>query len=550
MKKRLFPAIGADRSPLHFIRQTGLFLLFILLTTQVVLAQSSANPSLLQLKGTRSWIKVTWIQPANATSYRVYWSVTNKQPNTPGATLPANSNRYYIQQVKPATKYYIWVETTTPEKKGKTLTGNVITQTKWSIDSQEVRQLDIPSSAAVPAGMKLFWHDEFNDEMLDRNKWHTVYYSNIDFLNKVNMDAMLGDSLPEAAYHFSGHSIDIFTNDSLPLKAYYPANGRKISSLQTYDWRTNENLLDNSRGGYFEVRVKRSFTGKPQGLNTAYWFDSPGPDLKYYLQEGTTRNGTTGVRPKGQVFEIDVFENLDAQFVLHGHVDSLGNFVHNLNTHIATGIEHKDQWVTHGILWTPTSISHYINGKLIKAYTNKHEIYSPNHFMNVFLGSYGGGGSVHMEVDYIRGYQWALEGGNELPNPGFEANDNLLPWEGNGTLTQTGIRSGKQALVLKPGQEIEQYVYLNNNTDYKLSYWQQGNGEVYTTVEDMKLVTGDLTPTASLRTAAGNTFKNHTLNFHSGKEYGHDMKTVHIHFKNTGKNDIILDDVTIIKSNK
>ncbi|RAJ80339.1 glycosyl hydrolase family 16 [Chitinophaga dinghuensis] len=549
MKKRLFPAFCADHNLLRMIRHTGLLLLSFMMIHQVVLAQSSANPSRLQLKGTRSWIKASWKKQA-AANYGVYWSTSHHQPSSPGIILPANTDKYYIQNVQPGTKYYVWVEMCFPEMKGKTIQGNVITETKWSIDSQEVRQLDIPSSAAVPAGMKLFWHDEFNDELLDKNKWHTVYYSNIDFLNKVNMDAMLGDSLPQAAYHLSGHSIDIFTNDSLPVKAYYPASGRKISSLQTYDWRTNENLLDNSRGGYFEVRVKRSFTGKPQGLNTAFWFDSPGPDLKYYLQEGTTRQGTTGVRPKGQVFEIDVFENLDAQFVLHGNVDSLGNFVHNLATHIATGVEHNNEWVTHGILWTPTSISHYINGKLIKAYTNKHQIYSPNHFMNMFLGSYGGGGSVHMEVDYIRGYQWELEGGNELPNPGFEANEQLLPWEGTGTLTQMGVRSGKHALLLKPGQEIEQYVYLNNNTDYTLSYWQKGNGEVHTTIADMKLVTGELIQTATAHTSAGNNFRQQILSFHAGKEYGQNMKTVRLHFINNGKNDIVLDDITIRKSRK
>ena len=38
----------------------------------------------------------------------------------------------------------------------------------------------------------------------------------------------------------------------------------------------NENLLDNSRGGYFEVKVRRNSSGNPEGINTAFWFDSPG----------------------------------------------------------------------------------------------------------------------------------------------------------------------------------------------------------------------------------------------------------------------------------
>ncbi|WP_206197668.1 family 16 glycosylhydrolase [Terrimonas sp.] len=87
------------------------------------------------------------------------------------------------------------------------------------------------------------------------------------------------------------------------------------------------------------------------------------------------------------------------------------------------------------MLWTPTSIKHYINGTLIKAYTDKHQVYSPNHCMNVLLGSYGGGGTVNMEVDYIRYYQWPLKNGNELPNPGFEDGGTVSPWEGDGMLT-------------------------------------------------------------------------------------------------------------------
>ncbi|MBC9914611.1 fibronectin type III domain-containing protein [Chitinophaga varians] len=523
------------------------YLLF--LTSTGLQAQDLSAPANLRLTGTRSWIRVDWEdKTSHETGYHLYWSDNNRKPATPIATLPANSTRFYIQQVKGNTRYHVWVEAFDDRRHSKPLTGTVLTNTRWSLDPAEARQLDISSSAAVPEGMALFWHDEFNDSLLDRNKWHTTYYSNIDYLRKDNLEAMRNGTLPEAAYTLNGRTINIFTNDSLPAKAFYPSNGRKISSLQTYDWRTNENLLDNSRGGYFEVRVKRSFTGKPQGLNTAYWFDSPGPDLKYYLQEGTTLEGVTGVRPKGQVFEIDVFENIDAQFVLHGHVDEKGQFVHNLNTHIAKGFEHKDQWVTHGILWTPNSIKHYINGQLIKAYTDKHQIYSPNHAMNVFLGAYGGGGSVSMEVDYIRGYQWPLEGNNELPNPGFDANTSLLPWEGNGTLTNG--RNGSHGLLLKPGQEMEQYVYLNNDANYQLTYWQQGNSPLHAAVANMKLVTGELQQAAAQTQSGKNTFTRQQLHFQTGKEYGHNMKTVRIYFKNTGQQEIILDDVIISKTDK
>nr|WP_121272884.1 family 16 glycosylhydrolase [Pedobacter schmidteae] len=524
-------------------------LLFLLLFfTTGACAQAPVVPGSLKLLGTRSWIRVQWTdRAADEQGFRVYWSAENKKPAQPGAVVGKDIQRYYIENVKAESTYYIWLEAYNQHGASASLTARVTTVKSWSLDKDELQSLSVASSAAVPEGMELFWNDEFNDLLLNRNKWSTNYYSNIDLLKKDNLALMLQDSLPQPAMRFNGSTIHLFTNDSVPLKSFYPASGRKISSIQTYDWRTNENYLDNSRGGYFEVRVKRWSTGKPQGVNTAFWFDSPGPDLRNYLQKGTVLDGVAGVRPKGQVFEIDVFEMLNAQFVLHGHVSEKGEFIHNLATHIAEGYTHIGTWVTHGILWTPNSIKHYINGKLIKAYDNPHEIYSPNHFMNVFLGSYGAGGSVDMEVDYIRGYQWPLTGGNELPNPGFEANANLLPWGGTGTLSLATKRSGNSALVLQPGQHMEQYVYLNNHTDYKLRYWLQGQGKVELKAENITLVEGK-TESAFAQVAEGNAvFKEQVLLFKTGSEYSDYKKTVKIKFTNTGGGAVVIDDVTVVK---
>ncbi len=410
------------------------FFVVFSLTATGSYAQLPVAPSHLKLSGTRSWIKTEWKDDEkDNTGFNVYWSTTHEKPDSPSMVLPAQKRACYIQPVKVATTYYVWLESFNRQGKSKALADKVLTTKAWTMDAEEAASLDIPSSVAVPAGMQLFWHDEFNDSLLNRNKWFTDYYSTLDFFRKVKRKELLRNTLPQAAYKLNGHTIDLFVNDTLPAEDF--ENGKKISSIQTYDWSTGENLVDNSRGGYFEVRVKRNYTGHPEGLNTAYWFDSPGPDLKYYLQQGTEVEATKGIRTPGQLFEIDVFENLDAQFVLHGNVDASGHFIHNLATDIAYGVEHRGQWVTHGVLWTPTSIKHYINGRLIKSYDDKHHIYSPNHFMNILLGSYGKGGSVNMEVDYIRGYQWPLKEGNELPNPGFEYSDtSFLPWEGTGTL--------------------------------------------------------------------------------------------------------------------
>ncbi|WP_448633424.1 family 16 glycosylhydrolase [Pedobacter panaciterrae] len=523
-------------------------LFFLLFITAGAIAQTPAVPLNLKTLGTRSWIRLEWTgRAADQLGFKVYWSEQNRKPALPGATIGSNLQRYYIQDVKEETQYYVWLEAYNKTGSSKPLCAKVTTTKKWQLDRDELRNLDIASSSAVPDGMEVFWNDEFNDDLLNRNKWSTNYYSNIDFLKKDNLSLMLHDSLPQPGMSFNGRSIHLFTNDVVPVRSFYPASGRKISSIQTYDWRKNENYLDNSRGGYFEVRVKRSSSGKPQGVNTAFWFDSPGPDLKYYLQQGTLLDGISGIRPAGQVFEIDVFENLDAQFVLHGHVDEHGAFQHNLATDIAEGFTHVDQWVTHGVLWTPSSIKHYINGKLIKAYDNKNQIYSPNHFMNVFLGSYGAGGSVDMEVDYIRGYQWPLLKGNELPNPGFDANKNLSPWEGTGELTSDVKRNGDHALLLNPGQYIEQYVYLNHSTAYQLELWMKGKSHLEATVQNVTQVSGVLDKGSKFEVSGANNFSVKTLKFKTGSEYLNHMKTVKVRFLNTGSSTVILDDVKVSK---
>lgn len=519
-------------------------LLFLLLFfTTGACAQAPATPEGLKLLGTRSWIRLQWTDKAsNEQGFRIYWSAVNKKPENPAAIAGADVQVYYIEHVKEQTTYYVWVEAYNQQGTSTALSGAVTTIKTWKLDKDELKSLSIASSAAVPQGMELFWNDEFNDMLLNRNKWTTNYYSNIDLLKKDNLSLMLHDSLPQPGMSFNGSAIHLFTNDSVPLKSFYPVSGRKISSIQTYDWRTNENYLDNSRGGYFEVRVKRGSSGKPQGVNTAFWLDSPGPDLRNYLQKGTVLNGVAGVRPKGQVFEIDVFEMLNAQFVLHGHVSEKGEFIHNLATHIAEGYNHIDNWVTHGILWTPNSIKHYINGKLIKAYDDPHQIYSPNHFMNVFLGSYGAGGSVDMEVDYIRGYQWPLTEDNELPNPGFEANSSLLPWEGTGRLSAHVKRSGNSALMLQPGQFMEQYVYLKNDAPYKLRYWLAGEGKVELKAENIQQVEGKTESVFKHVVWATPAFKEQVLEFKTGKEYSNYMKTVKIKFSNVGNSAVMIDD--------
>ncbi len=492
-------------------------------------AQSPAPPSGLKTLGTRSWIRLTWQDnAADELGYNVYWSTSSVKPSAPGAVVPAGKNRFYIENVNAETTYHVWVEAYGDSGVSTDLRGSVKTVKNWVLDPGEAAGLSIPSSAAVPEGMELFWHDEFDDEKLNRNKWSTNYYSTGDLpMWKVSVN-----SRPQPIMSFDGSSITLLGKGI-------------ISSIQTYDWGTDENLLDNSRGGYFEVRVRRNkLDPKGPAPNTAFWLDAPGPDLKRYMEEGKTAFGVTGIRPRGQVFEIDVFELLNAQFVMHGKVAADGKFKGNLATHIAGWYNHIDNWVTHGVLWGPGIVSHYINGGLIREYRDKNAIYSPNHFMNVLLGAYING---KMEVDYIRGYRWPLEGGNELPNPGFEGNETLLPWEGSAARSTTKKRSGKAAVVLAGGQAITQYVYLDNNTDYRLAYWLQGNGDLEIRAENITAVTGAPTGTFVKRKAAEASFSRDSLDLKTERMYGTDLKVVKVTFTNVGRDEIVLDDIELIK---
>ena len=511
-------------------------------------AQTKNLQSDIQLLGTRSWIRIDWDDEKDVNQYQIYYTTGNKKPAQSSITLNTDTKQFYIQNIQPNTKYHVWVDGVSKGKIKEVFKGTVITQKNWIIDPKELKELESnPSSAAVPKGMKLFWQDEFNDALLNLNKWTTHYFSSLNYLSNISKNEMLENKLPQPAYILNGKTINLYVSDTLPTRLYVPTGSQKISSIQTYDWRTHENLLDNSRGGYFEVKVKRSKTGTPKGTNTAFWFDSPGPDLKYYLEKGTEAYGVKGIRPTGQLFEIDVFEELNAQFVLHGNVDKNGKFVHNLATHIAKGFQHENNWVTHGMLWTPTSIKHYINGELMGEYADKHKIYSPNHFMNVFLGTYGSQGGVNMEVDYIRYYTWPLTQGNELPNPGFEDSQNLAPWEGTGNI-QAGVgKNNSIAAILKPGETVEQYIYLKNNVNYRLNYWAKGKGLLQVTVNNVKEVSGELTEITKANSNAKSSFMQHNVSFTTDKDFKDNMKTVQVMFTNTGKNNIILDDITIKK---
>ena len=399
-----------------------------------------------------------------------------------------------------------------------------------------------PTSEALPQGMKLVWNDEFNGSQLDTTKWWDRYFSSLDWSNQDALQAMKDKNLPPADYEFTGSSIILRATNNL-----YPGANRQISSIQTYNWETNTNLMENAIGGFFETRIRRDIGQDGDKVNIAFWFDSPGPDLKYYLEEGGQAFDTQGIRPRGQLFEIDLCEYITTEIVLHGNVDPEGKFERNIGHYIHKG-DFKGKWVTHSMLWLPAGLKFYIDGKLIAEWWDPNDIKSPNHAMNMFFGAYGIN-DVSMEVDYVRYYQWDTEDGNLLPNGSFEYSDNIFPWEGTGSISKDNPHTGKQALKLMPGEKIEQLIYLDPNTDYKLDLWAKGNSDIIIEATNIKAVVGTHEISTKLDTPLSSKYENRSINFSTLNEHEGNKRTVKISIINTGKEEVTLDSASISQLN-
>jgi len=102
-------------------------------------------------------------------------------------------------------------------------------------------------SQTVPTGMKMVWNDEFNDHKLDTTKWFTSYYSTLDYYYRTNFDDFRTDNLPEPAMLFTDSTLILRTNDRIPERTFWES-GRKISSIQTYDWNSNTNKMPDNVG--------------------------------------------------------------------------------------------------------------------------------------------------------------------------------------------------------------------------------------------------------------------------------------------------------------
>lgn len=404
------------------------------------------------------------------------------------------------------------------------------------------------TSGALPKGMRLVWADEFDGPELDRSKWSSNYYSQLNFLNKDNFEAFRKDSLPQPYMEFTGGSVILKVDDCHPETPFW-TGGRKISSIQTYDWNSGWNGMPDNIGGYFEARIRRSAVKDTKGLNTAFWYDSPGPDSRYYIEAGNTIDGVKGWRPRGQVFEIDLCEYLNTEIVLHGNVAPDGEFQGNIGHFVIPG-DYRDKWVTHGMLWTPRGLKFYIDGKPVAESWDPNDIKSPNHGMVMFFGAYGYDGMASVEVDYARHYQWSLEEGNELPNGGFEYAGALFPWEGGGKVGREAARTGEYGLLVQPGESVCQYVYADPSCNYEVSFYGKGRrGRLDVEAACIRSVSGEVLSEGS---DSGNfrldgRFRRHSLQIMTPADHPGHKATVRITLTNRGNVPVAVDDIVLSK---
>jgi hypothetical protein len=200
------------------------------------------------------------------------------------------------------------------------------------------------------------------------------------------------------------------------------------------------------------------------------------------------------------------------------------------------------------MLWSPAGLKFYVDGELKVEYWDPYDIKSPNHAMVLFLGMYAKGGIATMEVDYIRYYQWELDGKNELPNSGFEYHAELFPWEGTGTVKASASRTGKYGVELATGDSIIQYVYLDHSHLYSMKFWSKGDGAIDAKVENITQVSGITENHFGAEFETGGEFTQNEIQFATNPEFENHKRTVKVTFKNSGLSVIAMDDITIEKN--
>jgi beta-glucanase (GH16 family) len=234
------------------------------------------------------------------------------------------------------------------------------------------------ASPAHAAGWELVFSDEFEGSELDRQKWATRYiYEN-----------ELCDTFPknEERQRYADHDNHVLRDGALGLVA------RKVKPQGKLDFESG--LIRSYQTfyyGYYEARVK---TPRAIGTWPAFW-----------LAVDRDKDGDITWPP-----EIDIFDNANngkdatGKTIYSGGVDSDdGDGPQGGKLHWGTkGVDKKGvyygskdltgQWHVYGMLWTPTKLTLWLDGKMIfvknyKWVDNEGKVPGPAHvLMNLAVG--------------------------------------------------------------------------------------------------------------------------------------------------------------------
>lgn len=182
---------------------------------------------------------------------------------------------------------------------------------------------------------ELVWHDEFDGNALDAEKW-TVQQGED------------GSALPRRGGYWTGDAVSV-SDGKLTIKTYRSSDGGFYSGAVQTDGKYE------SKYGYYEVRCKLP---KAYGIWSAFWL-MPGGDLM------ATENPDASVAGA----EIDVFESPAYPYDLVQQAIHVGGYGENhrsainLKWLITSYGNVYDEFHTYGVYWTEDIYIFYVDGQ-------------------------------------------------------------------------------------------------------------------------------------------------------------------------------------------
>ncbi len=214
---------------------------------------------------------------------------------------------------------------------------------------------DSLSKETLKENWRLDFSDEFNDNVIDTNKW------NIETSIKKRVDVTLyadKDQLEEK----NGNMYIYYRKSPLHDTAY---NAGRFTSrgkyMPTY--------------GFLECRMH---VVKPNGHQTAFWMMPAGNGMSKEGIDGTANDGA----------EIDIVEsNKTKSYSLGLHWDGYVKPAHKSNgRNIKVPEIHNSEYHIYGFEWTPTHLKFYFDGKVVATITDQKLIPRVAHYI-YFSGS-------------------------------------------------------------------------------------------------------------------------------------------------------------------